>query len=105
MWHWVTSQEVTEPFRSARGLAVRVPWVKVTFDHVIVLGWWRKTGYEEHEALAHALNMNKEHADDQVTDYETSAIGLKNASTELGRASQRNFGGRTDDQPSFRVDE
>ena len=104
LMHWVVSQEVTAPFRKAKGLAVRIPWVKVTFDHVVVLGFWRKTGYEEHEALARALNMNEDHANDQVTDYETAAAGLKNTSTKLGLQAQPFTGGRAADQFKFGAD-
>jgi hypothetical protein len=57
-------------------------------NRALVVGFWRKTGYEEHEALAHALNLNDEHANDQTTDFESAAAGADNSSTELGKQAQ-----------------
>lgn len=58
------------------------------FNRAIAVGFWRKTGYEEHEALAHALNLNEEHANDTTTDFESAASGADNDSTELGKQAQ-----------------
>jgi hypothetical protein len=60
----------------------------IQFNRAIAVGFWRKTGYEEHEALAHALNLNEEHANDTSTDFESAASGADNASTDLGKQAQ-----------------
>lgn len=102
----IQSQEIDEPYRQAAPAVIRIPiWptvhfyktmhgdyyvlsVTVTFRKALVVGFWRKTGYEEHEALAHALNLNEEHANDQATDFESAAAGADSASTDLGKQAQ-----------------
>ncbi len=109
----IQSQEIDEPYRNAKPWVFRLPltvrpflykvirWddnqtsttgfqfgTVFLFNQALAVGFWRKTGYEEHEALAHALNLNEEHAADQSTDFETAASGLNNTSTDLGKSSE-----------------
>lgn len=109
----IQSQEIDEPYRKATPIVVRLPltvrpyfyklwgWLNddpvvtgfqhgftIQFNRALAVGFWRKTGYEEHEALAHALNLDDAHANDQATDFETAASGLNNDSTELGKSSE-----------------
>jgi hypothetical protein len=68
----IQSQEIDEPYRQAAPTVIRIPFwptvhfyktmlgdyyilsLTVTFRKALAVGFWRKTGYEEHEALAHA---------------------------------------------------
>lgn len=52
--HIATTHEVDEPFRESRSIVLRL-WK----DRGIVLGWWRKTGREEEEALLKALQAQE----------------------------------------------
>lgn len=115
----IQSQETDGPFRKAQPLVFRVPFlgvspylykglggkrvtvgVTLTWYSAIAVGYWRETGYEEHEALTHALNVNDDHANDRATDFETSAAGLQNASTELGKSAQPIIGDGDGDSPN-----
>jgi len=46
------SQEIEEPFRHGKGIAVRLPLSKLG----LVVGIWKKTGFSEREALTYAVN-------------------------------------------------
>jgi hypothetical protein len=69
--------------------------IAFAFNSAVAVGYWRETGYDEHTALAHALNINDEHANATATDFETAAEGLNNDSTELGKQAQPFADGRT----------
>lgn len=102
----IQSQEIDEPFRAAKPIIIRLPFwptlhfyrtmqgeyyvlsFTVTFRKALAVGFWHKTGFEEHEALVRALNLNKEHANDITTDFESAASGADNASTDLGKQAQ-----------------
>jgi hypothetical protein len=115
--HRTQTQEVTEPYRSARPLVIspvpafslQLKWVGIHIHERnkgsrplfyvpvpvltgwlgIVLGYWRDTGLEEHEALAKALNTNEDHASAQATDFDAAIEGVNTDSSRLGRASFR----------------
>lgn len=46
------SQEVEPPFRASRVIVIRLPFL----NKGLALGWWRKTGMDEEEALLAAMS-------------------------------------------------
>jgi hypothetical protein len=46
------SQEIEPPFRTGKGFAIRFPFSK----RGLVFGWWKKSGFEESQALTYAVN-------------------------------------------------
>jgi len=46
------SREIEAPFRIGKGIALRVPFS----TRGIVMGWWRKSGLSESQALTYAVN-------------------------------------------------
>lgn len=46
------TQEIDEPFRRGKGLAIRVPFTR----KALVIGIWKETNYTESEALTYAIN-------------------------------------------------
>ena len=50
-WEKAETQEIDEPFRSGKGIAIRMPLTR----RAIVIGKWSHTDYTESQALTYAI--------------------------------------------------
>lgn len=73
--HFGTSQEIERPFRRSRVVVVRL-W---PLRRALAIGWWRKTGFTEEQALTKALQgYGIDLYNEDVTNPETRAVIREN---------------------------
>jgi hypothetical protein len=74
------TQEIDPPFRFGKGYAFRLPFSR----RGLVIGRWRETGFNEHEALTFAVNGRGLTKDEIDLDY--IRYGAKDDSDKVQKA-------------------